>query len=453
MASTTPANSSEAVRALEDTPTSTTTTTTTPKDAEERPDFDEINPFSFRRPKDGWAGLSSGLKNVGKGVLGGVAALVASPVIGAQEEGAAGFAKGLGKGLVAAVGLTTAGAVTGAVQVSRGIVNSAEAMSAAASDKEWDEEKREWYVYSLPEEAGKVLEETEEEYLKRVAEKNKSKAKAKEADGAEAKSSRKIKEKEYYEVLGVHPDATSSEIKKAYYIQAKKFHPDKNRDDPNANEKFQKIGQAYQVLSDENLRAKYDKLGSQGVADVPIIDSSAFFNLVFGSEKFEPIIGELQLAMMLSLGAESGMMTEDFLSQTTNMDGELSKVLDKTSLLLTFRQHKREVQCALNLCEKLAEYVAKEKDETGNANPAFVDKIQAEAEELAKDPLGRSLLSVIGYVYVEQALDYLGFKHSFYAGELGLKHLRLHFLQLTTPLLQEWAWVVSKRKDMWRLPI
>ena len=399
---------------LEDTPNSTTATVPSEaKPEEDRPDFDEMNPFSFRRPKDGWAGLSSGLKNVGKGVLGGVAALVASPVIGAQEEGAAGFAKGLGKGLVAAVGLTTAGAVTGAVQVSRGIVNSAEAVAASASDKEWDQEKREWYVYNLVEEAERVLDETEEEYLKRVEAKTKKK---KDPGRIESKSSREIKEKEYYEVLGVHPDASSSEIKKAYYIQAKKFHPDKNRNDPNANEKFQKIGQAYQVLSDENLRAKYDKLGSQGVADVPIIDSSAFFNLVFGSEKFEPIIGELQLAMMLSLGAESGMMTEDFLSQATNMEGELSKVLDKTSLLLTFRQNKREVQCALNLCEKLADYVAKEVDDTGNANPAFVNKIQQEAEELAKDPLGRSLLSVVGYVYVEQALDYLGFKHSFYAG-------------------------------------
>lgn len=384
--------------------------------AEEKPDFDDINPFSFRKPKDVKAGLSSGLKNMGKGVLGGLTALVAMPVMGGNEEGAIGVAKGLGKGVVAAATLTTAGAVTGMVQVGRGIYNTAEAVSASAHDKEWDSEKREWYVYNLPEEAEKVLDETEEQFLSRMAAKTKAK------DSKEkAKLSRSIKEKEYYDILGVDPDATSGEIKKAYYVQAKKYHPDKNRDDPNANEKFQKIGMAYQVLSDESLRAKYDKLGSQGVADVPTIDSSAFFNLIFGSEKFEPIVGELQLAMMLSLGAESGMMTEEFLNQaTTSMESDLTQVLDKTSLLLSFRQGKREVQLAVNLAEKLNLYVAQEFDETGNVNPAFVEKIQEEAKELAHDALGKSLLSVVGYVYVEQALTYLGFKHSVLAGLGGM---------------------------------
>lgn len=53
---------------------------------------------------------------------------------------------------------------------------------------------------------------------------------------------------------GVEPNASASEIKKAYYLKAKLNHPDKHRDDPEAHVKFTKIGEAYQILSDEQLR-------------------------------------------------------------------------------------------------------------------------------------------------------------------------------------------------------
>jgi preprotein translocase subunit Sec63 len=53
-------------------------------------------------------------------------------------------------------------------------------------------------------------------------------------------------ETEYYDLLEVDPKATPAQIKKAYYMKAMKFHPDKNRDDPTAEEKFKKISEAYQ---------------------------------------------------------------------------------------------------------------------------------------------------------------------------------------------------------------
>jgi len=69
--------------------------------------------------------------------------------------------------------------------------------------------------------------------------------------------------RDYYQTLGVSKGASQGDIKKAYRKLARKYHPDVNPDDPNAEEKFKDINEAYQVLSDEDKRAKYDHFGSQ----------------------------------------------------------------------------------------------------------------------------------------------------------------------------------------------
>ncbi|MDE6082966.1 MAG: molecular chaperone DnaJ [Muribaculaceae bacterium] len=67
--------------------------------------------------------------------------------------------------------------------------------------------------------------------------------------------------RDYYEVLGVKKDATADEIKKAYRKMAIKYHPDKNPGDKEAEEKFKEAAEAYDVLSDSEKRAKYDRFG------------------------------------------------------------------------------------------------------------------------------------------------------------------------------------------------
>ena len=72
--------------------------------------------------------------------------------------------------------------------------------------------------------------------------------------------------RDYYEVLGVSKDATEAEIKSAFRKKAKEFHPDLNKDDPNAAEKFKEAQEAYEVLSDESKRKMYDQYGHAGVS-------------------------------------------------------------------------------------------------------------------------------------------------------------------------------------------
>uniref|UniRef100_A0A2M4CIG3 DnaJ homolog l(2)tid, mitochondrial n=1 Tax=Anopheles darlingi TaxID=43151 RepID=A0A2M4CIG3_ANODA len=70
-----------------------------------------------------------------------------------------------------------------------------------------------------------------------------------------------LRKKDYYSTLGVTKNASPKEIKKAYYQLAKKYHPDTNKDDPDAGRKFQEVSEAYEVLSDETKRSEYDTYG------------------------------------------------------------------------------------------------------------------------------------------------------------------------------------------------
>lgn len=103
-----------------------------------------------------------------------------------------------------------------------------------------------------------------------------------------------MSKRDYYDVLGVSKDASQEEIKKAYRKRAMKFHPDRNTDDPKAEEKFKQASEAYEVLRNEESRRRYDQFGHQGVnggfsgsggfENVGFEDIFSRFGEIFGSD-------------------------------------------------------------------------------------------------------------------------------------------------------------------------
>ena len=74
-----------------------------------------------------------------------------------------------------------------------------------------------------------------------------------------------MSKRDFYEILDVTEKASADEIKKAYRKKAIQYHPDKNQGDAGAEEKFKEAAEAYEVLSDENKRARYDQFGHAGM--------------------------------------------------------------------------------------------------------------------------------------------------------------------------------------------
>lgn len=88
--------------------------------------------------------------------------------------------------------------------------------------------------------------------------------------------------RDYYEILGLQKGASEADIKKAYRQMAKKYHPDLNPGDKVAEEKFKEVGEAYEILSDSEKRARYDQFGHAGVDPNYGAGSAGGYNVDFG---------------------------------------------------------------------------------------------------------------------------------------------------------------------------
>ncbi len=101
-----------------------------------------------------------------------------------------------------------------------------------------------------------------------------------------------MNKKDYYEVLGVSKDATDEDIKRAFRVLAKKYHPDVNKE-PGAAEKFKEIGEAYSVLSDKQKRSQYDQFGHAAFTNGAGGAGGAGFDFDFGNINLDDILSDL----------------------------------------------------------------------------------------------------------------------------------------------------------------
>ena len=317
------------------------------------------------RPKHVLSGIGSGLGAAVGGVLAGTAALVFQPVQEIRENGASGIVTGIGKGLGSFALFAVGGIVAGAAQVVRGVVNTPEAISKGMQkNMKWDKVRGVWYNESvnLNELINKYRHEKEEE-----------------AQDVRTQA----KDTAFYDLLGVPVSASYEEIKKSYYKQAMRLHPDKNPGDSEAHKKFQELGQAYQVLSDPDSRRKYDMQGKESVMNdqQADIDPKVFFDVLFGGQKFTGYLGDFQIA-----------------SQAKEL---VDNKVESSSEKQRQRQLRREVLCADYLLQKMSRMTDQREDDV------FTSEMIQEAVEASKTNFGPQLLETLGFVYHNRAQIFL----------------------------------------------
>ncbi|KAI6127120.1 DnaJ-domain-containing protein [Pisolithus sp. B1] len=258
------------------------------------------------------------------------------------------------------------------------------------------------------------------------------------AQSSAGKKGRKIGTQEkpletgYYDLLGVPVDASTEDIKKSYRRLAIKHHPDKNPDDPHAEERFKEIAIAYQTLSDPILRKKYNEFGpKESQPEGGFVDPEEVFSAIFGGERFVPIIGHISLARDMKAALQEAEEAEEADGKEVKRDAKGKEILsDEEKARREEKERKANAEKAAaraervgklveNLERKLAIFTesATGPDDHDVAN-SWRQLCQMEAGhvfflkdhaflELKKESYGVELLHAIGFVYVSKAKYYL----------------------------------------------
>ncbi|KAI0564734.1 Chaperone J-domain containing protein [Gracilaria domingensis] len=345
-------------------------------------------------------------RNVGQGTLGlvgdslggaalGAAALVMGPIQGYRENGAKGLLGGAVGGLAVGVAATAYGVGSGLTKFAHGAKQTARSFDSSSTDerlvvREGDR--------PLP---GVYKRERDQLYGELQAAHNAESAKSS-ADALGAPVDNKL-----YDVLGIKPDASPAQIRKAYYKMAQRYHPDKNPDDSEATAKFQEVSAAYQILSDPVKREEYHRLGEQAATDETLMDPKALFALMFSD--FDHIVGDLATATILraSLDAENG--------QEGGSDGQGASSSTQVPQSTEERQkeaeraRKRKKQQFQTAREAHLVHLLNRRLEPwmNGDEESFIRHAKHEVFAMREEPFGREVLTTVGYVYGRRASRFL----------------------------------------------
>lgn len=354
------------------------------------------------KPKNLQQGLSAGVSHIVSGAVGAAGVAVIAPVAGLAVGtatggllgGVVGVAGGAVVGAVGAVAIAASSAVAGVVQIVRGVAAIPQSVTAHRSGKWWNEaenggkwvftdmdKEKDLYIKGVPLDDSDILGAVQQELDATNEEMRKS-----------TKTMTTVKDMEYYECLQASSDAEPSQLKRQYYLLARKYHPDKT-DDPADAEKFKDIAEAYQVLSDPALRKKYDTEGKDGLSpdktdasgsNTHGVDPALLFSFLFGSDQFDAYVGRVSMATAASVG-------------------DSPKITHAQARLL---QKRRVTRLAASLIDKIDPWVAASMAAGTNENKEESDAIlkdieaawELEAKELTKASFGHQLVLTIGKV-------------------------------------------------------
>ena len=328
--------------------------------------------------------------------------------------------------------------------VQKGIHSKQEELKATKEAKEsgkiFDNTSKSWKFYYLEEEL-KRLEAKAEEFGAAKKDSTVSSGSGSGLMGSGGEEERPVKDRTYYDLLEVSTNADAAAIKKAYYKRARVCHPDKNPGDAQASEKFQLLGHAYQVLSNEQMRAKYDKYGPQesNADEMPNeVDPFVFFNVMFGSALVEPYVGELWIAQTTAEAMndpESLQELQDMQNDNdndTNNKEQLSEEeqqkkfyerMQKMKAKGDWTQQKRQIKIALNLKKRLATYSPAKKAD-------FIMEARKEAEKIVAGAYGSLYCITIGWALMCNGTLYSLYSVAFVTCILLLAFLFLHLIML-----------------------
>lgn len=266
---------------------------------------------------------------------------------------------------------------------------------APGQGKWWNENEGRWVYTDMKEEAKKIenVPKDDKDLLGEVEAELDAKAELGKGD------SKDVADTFYYDVLDVSPSADESTIRRRYYLLARKYHPDKNPDDKEAAEKFKDIAEAYQVLSDPQLRDRYNKVGKDGLSPdktsaadggMAKVDPTILFAFLFGSDRFNDYVGRLAAATSAAVG-----------------DSPKISVQDARKL-----QQRRVTRLAIKLIEKIQPWTDVQKEGNAELLSSIEAEWKREAESLCTASYGFQLVSTIGKLYNLLAIQYQGSMNS-----------------------------------------